>query len=211
MRKNAVVVYDETTGDSFLIEHAAPQAPLPRPAGASCDPRGLAILSDILHSHGYHLTPQAAPAARQKRMMFRTTDKALAEAIGIFETFVEKRFATRPVALGRARVAAEIYRRDLLARARMIEKALPISAIIWDRDNGLTRGEATTLGGDNQTAVALRVILFTLPHALAQMEPAARKRGTAAFRILSEVWDILAEEICAASERPKTRALLRRA
>jgi hypothetical protein len=202
MDKHALVIFDMIRDDSFLIEARDPAAPAERPA---LDVRALEVLREILASHGLLLVQEApvapAPQPSPAESLFTSTGAALVAALALFERFAARQFAHSPAVLSRARTAAQIYRQTLLGRMAEIDRRLPLSTLIWDRENGLTRQELAALGGQGRTAVALRVILSTLPRALATLPPAQRRAGIEAFRILSEVWDILADDICAAEDR----------
>lgn len=205
MERNALVIFDMQEDDVFLLE-AGGDAP---------DPRALAIMAEILASHGYRVT-RAAPSAEDQSgtgagTRFATTGAALVAALAIFERFAARQFAQSPAVLRRAEAAAAIYRAELLARLPEIDAALPLSSLIRQHENGLTRQELASLGGQGRTAVALRVILSTLPRAIAQLGPGRRAVAVEAFAILSEVWDILADDICALADRPKAAIKPRRA
>jgi hypothetical protein len=213
MEQNALVIFDTVHDDTFLIEPAAPAGPDRAGAGQSTgiDPRAVAVLSAILASHGLRVVLRGAVAQDAAAQGYGSTGAALVAALVIFERFAARQFADSPAVLARAETAAAIYRRDILSRTSQIDAALPLGSLIWDRENGLTRQEMARLGGSGRTAVALRVILTTLPRALALMAPAERARGMMAFRVLSEVWDILADDICAAAEGPRPVVRPRRA
>ena len=179
MDKNALVIFDTNQDDSFLIEARDPAAP--PEAGPALDARAMAVLREILASHGWRLVPDATAApARQptpSESLFTSTGAALVAALAMFERFANTQFAQSPAVLHRARMAAQIYRQALLGRMTEIDRVLPLTSLIWDRENGLTRKELAALGGQGRTAVALRVILSTLPRALAAMPPDRRRAG----------------------------------
>jgi hypothetical protein len=201
MDKNALVIFDMAQDDSFLIEARDPD--LSPSAGPALEGRALEVLGGILASYGLRLVAEGPVTAPQRPLsdsLFGSTGAALVAALAIFERFAARQFAQSPAVLTRARRAAQIYRQALLGRLAEIDRLLPLDSLIWDRENGLTRQELAALGGQGRTAVALRVILSTLPRALAVMPPAQRREGIEAFRILSEVWDILADDICAVAD-----------
>ena len=196
--RNAIVIFDLAHDDTFLLEPATDVNALADAKDMAPDPRVIAVLSEILGTYGYRiLRSEGHDKSNLEASPFQMTGDALMEALAIFEIFISLRYPEFTVERQRGKVVVNIFRSTILTRIDLINQLLPLESLIWDRDSGITQSELMSLGGSSSTAVAMRMILLTLPHAVIRIKPPRRARAIAAFRILCEVWDSVADDICA--------------